>query len=119
MLGTNRLKEAFSFLRNVYKFHEFNRRDGSIINKVRREDGTVTYEEGEVHNLLIQNLKKIQTKEDEPKYEKPLPFSVLPSLSHQEMEDIANTLSHGKALSNDNVSDIIFAKGHREKVGKK
>ena len=35
------------------------------------------------------------------------------------MEDIANTLSHGKALSNDNVSDIIFAKGHREKVGKK
>jgi len=114
MLGTNRLKEAFSFLRKVYKYHEFNRRDGSIIDKIRRDDGTVTYEEEEVHKLLIENLKNTQLKENEPIYKEPLPFPVLPILDQQEMVDIVSKISHGKALSVDGVSDIIFAKNQRK-----
>jgi len=57
MFQTNRLKEAFLFLKRVYKFHEYNRRDGSIIDKVKKEDGSVAHSEGEVHKLIIQNLR--------------------------------------------------------------
>jgi len=45
-------------MKRVYKFHEFNRRDESIINKIRTEDGTIIYEEEEVHRSLIHATDK-------------------------------------------------------------
>ena len=46
-LLNNRLDKAFKFLKQTRKYHEYKRRDGSIISQIRKEDGTVTtLEEG-------------------------------------------------------------------------
>jgi len=61
----------------------------------------------------------LQTKQDEPKYLQPLPFPVLPLLDQENLENIVNKISYGKALSTDGVSDIIFSKSNRKEVTKK
>ena len=71
---TNRLRDVFQYLKRVYGFHEYKRRDGSIIDKVQRADGTVTCEENEVNKLVLENLKRPQVLESEPIYESPVPF---------------------------------------------
>jgi len=60
MFHINRLKEAFSFFKRISKFHEEKSCDGSIIIKVNKEDGTITFEEDEGQKLIILNLKSTQ-----------------------------------------------------------
>ena len=109
----NRLKEAYGFLRRVYKFHEYNRRDGSLISKIKKDDGTITYEEDEVHRELINQPQLTQVKDSEPKYEQATPFPNLPLLSEEEMGDLIFKISSGKAASFDGISDIVFNKEQR------
>ena len=106
---TNRLRDAFQYLKRVYRFHEYKRRDGSIIDKVRRADGTVTCEENEVNKLVLENLKRTQVLESEPIYESPFPFPSLCPLAYGEMDYIVSNISHGKAVALDGLSDCLFS----------
>ena len=96
-LLNNRLDKAFKFLRQTRKYHEYKRRDGSIISQIRKEDGTVTTVEEEVHESIINNLKLIQTSQTQPKYDDPLPFPYMPILDETEMEYITSKIYSGKA----------------------
>jgi len=53
-------REAFNFLKKIFKYHEYDQRDGSIINKVGIDD-KVIYEVDEVNQLLIQELENIRS----------------------------------------------------------
>ncbi len=46
---SDKMKDAFDFLNKVYKYHEFNRRDGSLIDKVLDTDGEVILDRAEVN----------------------------------------------------------------------
>ena len=107
-LLNNRLDKAFKFLKQTRKYHEYKRRDGSIISQIRKEDGTVTTLEEEVHENIIRNLKLIQTCPMQPQYEDSLPFPCLPNLDEAEMEYITSKIYSGKAGAFDGITDILF-----------
>jgi len=111
-------KSSFEFLNKVMKYHD-NRRDGSIISEIVDEKGTTISNEDEVNKILIQELQKIQVKEDQPKYELPTPFPILPLPSEHEMEYMLSNLTSDKALSFDGITDSIFKKEYREEVKEK
>lgn len=66
---SKKVKEAFSFLKWVYKYHEYDRRDGSIVNRVYRPDGSIANSTEEVERMLIDVMKKQQILDNQPKYE--------------------------------------------------
>ena len=103
-----RLKEAFKFMKSVFKYHEYDRRDGSIISRIVGDGGEVICDPGEVNKRVIHNLKTLQTKEDEVLYSQPIPFPVLKELTIQEMEQILEVLSTHKAVAYDGLSDVMF-----------
>ena len=105
---SGRIKEAFKFLKTVFKYHEYDRRDGSIISRILGNEGEVICDPGEVNRRVLQNLKTLQTKDDELVYMQPEPFPTLNELTTQEMEKILNTLSTNKAVAYDGLSDIMF-----------
>ncbi len=35
------VKESFQFMKRVYKYNQYERRDGSIVNKILKEDGSI------------------------------------------------------------------------------
>jgi len=104
-------REAFRFLKQVYKYHEFNRRDGSIINRIIDEQGNLITEEDKVHELVLQALKEIQFCPDEPVHDQPIPFPDLPLPSEDEMDFMLSHLSSDKAIAFDGVTDALFSKG--------
>ena len=87
-LLNNQLQKAFHCMKKLTKFHEYNRRDGSIINRVLKEDKSVTSEIDEVNKLVLDNLKSIQTKDDQPLYTNTTPFPNLQLISQSEMDYI-------------------------------
>jgi len=115
----NRLQKAFHYLKKITKFHEYKRRDGSIINKVKKEDNTITLEQNEVNQLVLENLSKVQTSSKEPTYQVPIPFPQLEPLSISEMDYILSKLFSGKAISFDGTTDIIFSKENKPKTANK
>jgi len=116
---SDRSKEAFDFLRKVYKYHEYQRRDGAIINRVKDEEGNVVIDEKEVHKLVLSKLQSIQVKDGEPKYDEPIPFPKLGPPSRGEMFDMLHQLSTGKATAFDGVTDVIFEKVLKDEVAEK
>jgi len=111
--------EAFVFLKKVYKYQEYQKKDGSIINKVLDLEGKVITEEDHVNKLVIEALKSIQLKEDEPQYTKPEPFPKLPPVTEDEMESMLDHLSTNKAIAYDGMTDTIFNKTWKEQAKKK
>ena len=108
-----RLQKAFKFMKSVTRYHEFKRRDGSIINKVRKDDGTVTTDPEEVNKLVLGHLKTIQSSDKEPYYTNHVPFPSLIALGSSEMDYILSKLFHGKAIAFDAVTDILFNKTNK------
>jgi hypothetical protein len=107
-------KEAFNFLKKTFRYHEYNRRDGSIISKVVNEDGTITHDEEEVSKKILEALKAIQFQPEEKIYRQTVPFPNLPALSNSEIEEILNSLSTNKAIAYDGMTDSIFKKQYRK-----
>jgi len=109
-----RMSEAFKFLRKIFKYHEYDRRDGSIIGKIKGEGGDVISDPREVNKKIIQHLKTIQTKEGESEYLTPLPFPRLDALSMKGMEEVISSLSTNKAIAYDGLSDVMFNREWKE-----
>ena len=108
-------KEVFQFLKKVFKYNQFERRDGSIADKVV-QDGQVITEEADVNRLIMENLKSIQVNKAYPSYEGYIPFPKLGCMSKQDVEDVLRRFYHGKAFTDDCISDDIFLGEHRSKV---
>jgi len=108
-----RLQKAFKFMKSVTKYHEFKRRDGSIINKVKKNDGSTTADPDEVNKLVLDHLKSVQTSTSEPQYLNYVPFPTLETFSSNEMDYILSKLFNGKAIASDAVSDILFSKANK------
>ena len=118
-LLNGQLNKAFKYLRTVTKFHEFQRRDGSIITKVRAEDGTIVTDQDEVQKLVLENLRRLQTSETEPQYSEPHPFPNLTPLSTTEMDYILSKIYDGKAIAFDGITDTLFSKDNKSMTAKK
>ncbi len=109
------VKDAFSLLKRVFKYHHYDKRDGSIVTKILQDDGTTEMRQEEVDKQLINVLKTTQFKEDQPKYDIPLDFPKMQKLSHEDCKNIISRISNGKAIAYDGLSDIIF---NRENINK-
>lgn len=109
-------KKAFEFLRRVYKYNQYEKRDGSIVNKIMLEDNRVVTNPEEVAQSIIESLKEIQTKRDEPEYTNEVPFPKLSPLDSEELEAILRKLGTNKAISYDGVSDVLFSTQYLPKV---
>ncbi|HRP37858.1 MAG TPA: hypothetical protein PLS50_08695, partial [Candidatus Dojkabacteria bacterium] len=51
---------AYKNLKNILKYHLFEKRDGGIINCVINEDGTIEQDQDQVSRLLLKTIKEIQ-----------------------------------------------------------
>ena len=94
-------RKAFEFLRRVYKYNQYEKRDGSVVNKVALDDNTTVTQTEEVAKAIIDSLKTLQIKEDEPQYKSEIPFPKLSDLKTGELESILQGLSTNKATAYD------------------
>jgi len=106
---SNLSKEFFRYLRKVFKYDSYNKRDGSIISSILTEDGNILTNPDDVNEQLITTLKELQLDASKP-HPKNLMFPQLPVKSKDEMKDILSKLSVNKAIAWDGVTDSIFHK---------
>ena len=92
-------------MKSITKYHEFKRRDGSIISKIKKADGTITADPDEVNKLTLEHLKSVQISENEPLYTSHTPFPTLESFNRNEMDYILSKLFSGKVIAFDAVSE--------------
>ncbi len=107
------LKKAFHFMKSVTKYHEFKRKDGSIVSSIRKEDGTIINDQDEVNKLIIGHLEAVQTSPKEQLYTLPIPFPTFNKYEDNEMDYILSKLYHGKAIAFDGITDILFTSNNK------
>ncbi len=110
-------KGAFQFLEKVYKYGQYEKREGSIVNKIQEEDKIIS-DVDLVNKALIGHLKTVQFSLGQKQYtdDNMAPFSFLNPPSNQEMHDILDAISIHKALAGDLVSDIVLEREYKEKA---
>ncbi len=112
------VKGAFNLLKKVFKYKYYDKREGSIVTKILQDDGTIEMQQEEVNKQLIEVLKTAQLREDQPKYENTVSFPKMQKLSHEECRITLSKISHGKAISFDGISDILFNRTNLNKTAK-
>ena len=98
-------KEAFKTMNTICKYHP---REGTIVNQILLENGTITRDDKDISSTLIQVLKDIQFSEKFHQYDGNLPFPKLPELNQAQIEEILKSLSTGKAVAFDLFSDLVL-----------
>jgi len=83
----------------VYKYNQYERRDGSVISVVLDKDGRMVADRNEVDKLIIDKLKEIQLVEKEPFYTEPIDFPKLSKLSDSSTLEILDTFYYGNPLT--------------------
>ena len=101
-------KEAFDTLKAICKYHLYEKRDGSIVNRILGNDEKIITDPKEVASTLIGVLKEIQFSDKFTQYSGDLPFPDLPPLKKKEVLSLLSTLSTGKAISFDLFSDMLL-----------
>ena len=101
-------KEAFRTIKSICKYHEYEKRDASIVSRVLLDDGTIITDQNQISAKLLDVLSKIQLFPQYEQYNGQIPFPELPSLEADETEGILKSLAHGKAVSYDLLSDSIL-----------
>ena len=101
-------KNAFDIMKKICKYNSYEKRDGSIVNQIMRDDGIITQDKEEVSSLLISVLKDIQYSTQMEQYIGKLPFPDLPELSDEEVKNLLQTIAANKATSFDLFSDTIL-----------
>ena len=101
-------KEAFDTLKAICKYHLYEKRDGSIVNKILTCNGEILTDPKKVASSLIEVLKDIQLSEKFVQYSGNLPFPDLPPLTEGEVWHLLSKLATGKALSFDLFSDMLL-----------
>lgn len=101
-------KEAFDTLRTICKYHLYEKRDGSIVSKIKGDNEQIITESNEVAAQLIEVLKEIQHSKEFTQYTGQLQFPELPRLEARQLKTLLSSLSTGKAVSYDLFSDMIL-----------
>ncbi len=97
---------AYQTFKKVLKQHLFEKRDGGIINCIRREDQTIEHDQDKMNEQLLLTMQEIQI-DHQWKFIEEKEFSKLPRIDQESIERIIGNLSVGKAIAYDGVSDII------------
>ena len=90
-------KEALKFLSKVFKYNQFEKRDGAIVSCVK-VNGEVIKDDAVMNKLIMDHLKKVQVNVKFPIYHEPVPFPKLPVLTEDEMKQVLEKLWPGKLL---------------------
>jgi endonuclease/exonuclease/phosphatase family metal-dependent hydrolase len=110
---TNESKLAYKDLKDILKYHLYEKRDGGIIALVLSEDGTIISELEKVYELLAKTIEEIQV-DERWKFLDREEFPMLPMLSQKEVKHFMKEISTNKAITLDGLSDILFDKENRK-----
>jgi urease gamma subunit len=110
---TNKSKLAYKDLKDILKYHLFEKRDGGIIAQLISEDGTIIGNPKEVYELLAHTIEEIQV-DNRWKFLDRKEFPILPLLSQKEVKRLMKLISTNKAITMDGLSDIMFNKENRK-----
>ena len=100
---------AYKNLKNILKYHLFEKRDGGIINSIKKEDGTIEQHPEKVSDLLLQTMEEIQV-DNKWKWLEQKEFPQLPKLTKSQLEVVMLQLSSTKAIAFDGLSNLLFSK---------
>ena len=100
-------KEAFRKLQVVTKYHAFEKRDGSIISKIK-VDGVTVQSPEQVNLYLKENLQNLCGNDQTSTLTKSSIFPHLPKLTIMELRQIVRGLSKSKALAEDFCEDSVI-----------
>ena len=109
--------KAYKTLKKILKYHLFEKRDGGIINCIRKEDDTIETETEKVNELLLTSMKEIQI-DEKWEYLQEKEFPKLNRLNEKQMEHIIGSLATGKAIAFDGISDELFKDENEKSNGK-
>ena len=99
---------AYRRLKNILKYHLFEKRDGAIINCVQNEDGTIEDQPDQVNEQLLKTLEEIQV-DNRFKWIEQKEFPQLAQLKQEKVENIISQLASNKAIAYDGLSNILFS----------
>ena len=99
---------AYRNLRQILKYHLFEKRDGAIINCIIKEDKEITSDSREIEANLLKTMQEIQVDHNWPWIQEKS-FPELEKLDEYEMEDILFHMGINKAIAFDGCSDLIFS----------
>ena len=100
-------KEAFRKFQVVTKYHAFEKRDGSIISKIK-VDGVTVQSPEQVNLYLKENLQNLCGNDQTSTLTKSSIFPHLPKLTIMELRQIVRGLSKSKALAEDFCEDSVI-----------
>ena len=100
-------KEAFKKLQVITKYHAFEKRDGSIISKVK-VDGIIIQIPEQVNLIIKESLQNLCGDEQTCTLMKSQKFPHLPELNIIELRQIVKKLSKNKAIAEDYCEDSIL-----------
>ena len=93
-------KEAFNKLKTIFQYNK-NKRDGSIVNMIKLENDKIVYQPHKVAKIVINQLKESHGEIEKPK----IRFEPLDPLDENEIEEIMQKISRGKAVAIDSFPD--------------
>jgi hypothetical protein len=102
MRPKNKTKAFFDKLHSFSLYDQLEKRDGSVVSVIRKEDGNLETDREEIDKALIQVLREVHGEMEEIQYN-----SGLPRLSIEKTEKIMGTMSRDKGLSDDLISDTL------------
>jgi hypothetical protein len=97
-------KDFFRKLKVLTKYSNFEKRDGSIINKID-VDGEIVTNADEVNKLLKETMQELGGDEKHSSFRPRITFPHLEPLTVTEVQKLAANISRAKALANDMVED--------------
>ncbi len=100
-------KEAFKRIRTITKYGNYEKRDGSIITKVK-VGNQIVQDPKTVNSILKDSLQDLCGNPNASTLTKSLEFPHLPELSIQELREIVKRLSRNKALADDYCEDTAI-----------
>ncbi len=105
---SNLSQEFFRYIKKVFKYDHFDKRDGSIISCLKTSDSeAIETDKKLVHEELMKTMKELQCNQARLQAQD-IEFPTLSVKSEKEMEDILSRLWNGKAIAWDAVTDSIF-----------
>ena len=106
-------KEAYRNLKQILKYHLYEKRDGAIINCIKMEDGRIETQKDELEKQIYKTMEEIQVDQKWGWIEqKELPK--IGEIKHQAMMTIMEQLATNKAIAFDQLTDSLF-KGEKMK----
>src|SRR3712207_4499563 len=100
-------KVAYQDLKNILKYHLYEKGDGGIINQILSETDIIISNQKEVNKQLARTIEEIQV-DLRWKFLDRKEFPLSPVLEQEEVRGLMKRISTNKAITLDGLSDIMF-----------